>query len=395
MSQTNLRLLIFLCVSSLIVGGAHLYLYRRLVRDLTTHPRWRAAGMTVLATLAVLLLSERLVLQRAPGAAGSLLSAGVWIWFGLVAYLLLFLWTADLLSSGARLWRWAVSRSRGQAPKPVDPGRRLLLSRTVAGGAAAVTAGLGVYGTWRTFEAPLVEELSLKLPNLPRALDGLRIVQLSDIHVGGIVRRRFLDEMVRRVNALKPDLIAITGDIVDGSVEDLGPSIAALRELKARYGAFVVSGNHEYYSGWDEWAPAMEGLGLTVLRNRHVQVGDAGASLDLVGVDDWSQRDKADGYDLNAALANRDPSRAGVLLCHQPVEPEAAFQRGLGLQLSGHTHGGQMFPGTLLVNLRWPYSKGLYRVGSGALYVHRGTGFWGPPMRVGSPPEIANLVLTA
>jgi predicted MPP superfamily phosphohydrolase len=394
MSEVTKRLVLFLGVATLLVGGVHVYLYRRLVRDLTTRRRWRIAGLVVLSTLALLLLSARVLLHRIPGGVGTAIATGVWTWFGLVAYLLMFLWSADLLSGSVRLWRWGAAKLGGQAPVPVDESRRVLLSRAIAGGAAVVTGGMGVYGTWRTFEAPLVSEVAVKIPNLPRALDGFTIVQVSDIHVGGIVRRRFLDEMVQRCNALRPDLVAITGDLVDGEVDALAPSIAALRELKGRYGSYFVSGNHEYYSGWEEWAPALESMGIGVLRNRRVKIGDAGASFDLAGVDDWGRRG-VDGYDLDRALAGRDSGRAGVLLCHQPVEPEAAFKRGIGLQLSGHTHGGQMFPGTLLVGLRWQYSRGLYRVGDGALYVHRGTGFWGPPMRVGSPPEIAKITLVA
>ncbi len=389
------RIVLFLVISTLIVGGAHVYLYRRLVRDLSPGPLWRRVGVAVLGTLAFLLLGGRFFLYRVPGAFGTALATGVWIWFGLVAYLLMFLWSADLLALGTRLWRGATAKLRRTAAPPVDESRRVLLSRAVAGGAAVVTGGLGVYGTWRTFEPALVSEVPVRIPNLPRALEGLSIVQLSDVHVGGIVRRKFMDEMVARCNALRPDLVAITGDLVDGDVDELGHAVSALGNLKSRYGSFFVSGNHEYYSGWNEWAPALQSMGMTVLRNRRVVVGDAGGTIDLAGVDDWGRKDEPGGYDLKTALVGRDPSRAGVLLCHQPVDPDAAMNAGFGLQLSGHTHGGQMFPGTLLVGLRWPYSRGLYKVGNGALYVHRGTGFWGPPMRVGSPPEIAKLVLTA
>jgi predicted MPP superfamily phosphohydrolase len=200
---------------------------------------------------------------------------------------------------------------------------------------------------------------------------------------------------VRRCNALKPDLVAVTGDLVDGSVTDLGPHVAALRNLGSRFGTFFITGNHEYYSGDEEWCTALEGMGLTVLRNRHVTLGDAGGQLDLVGVDDWSagvERGRR-AYDLDRALAGRNKDRAAVLLAHQPRDFEKAVQNGIGLQLSGHTHGGQLFPGTLFIPMLWPRPAGHFTLGDGHLYVSRGTGFWGPPMRVGAPPEIVKVVL--
>jgi uncharacterized protein len=249
------------------------------------------------------------------------------------------------------------------------------------------------YGSWRAFHAPVVTELALKLPNLPKALDGLTIVQLSDIHVGAIIERRFMDEMVRRCNDLKPDVLAITGDLVDGDVPTLGPAVAALRALKAKYGSYFITGNHDFYSGDREWSEALTGMGLNVLRNRRVEIGDAGGSIDLVGVDDWSQAVR--GYDLEKAIAGRDPSRGAVLLAHQPRGFEEAVAKGIGLQLSGHTHGGQFFPGTAIAPMLFTYNAGHYTHGAGHIYVSRGAGFVGPPMRVGSPPEIVKLTLIA
>ncbi len=220
---------------------------------------------------------------------------------------------------------------------------------------------------------------------------------MSDLHIGDILGRPFLEELVRRCNALKPDLVAVTGDLVDGTVEHLTPAVAALQALTSRHGTYFIMGNHEYYSGDREWAAALTDMGIVVLRNRRVTLGDAGGRLDVVGVDDYGQRDARHGrgYDLDKALLGRDPSRAAVLLAHQPRGVKEALGRGVGLQLSGHTHGGQMFPVTLLVDATYRYSAGLYRVGEGHVYVSRGTGFWGPPMRIGSPPEITAVTLLA
>ncbi|HYX90913.1 MAG TPA: metallophosphoesterase, partial [Myxococcaceae bacterium] len=259
-----------------------------------------------------------------------------------------------------------------------------------------VSRGCGFWGPpMRLGSPPELTEVAVQLPGLPRALDGFSIVQLSDIHLGNLVERRFLEELVRRANALRPDLVAITGDLVDGNVPTLGPAVAALAELRARSGTFFVTGNHEYYSGDEEWTAFLQRMGVAVLRNRHVRIGDPGASFDLVGVDDWGARRIGRGYDLEAALAGRDPDQPAVLLAHQPANFREAARKGIGLQLSGHTHGGQVFPFTVFVRLAWEYPAGLYDLGASRIYVSRGCGFWGPPMRLGSPPELVKVVLTA
>jgi predicted MPP superfamily phosphohydrolase len=253
---------------------------------------------------------------------------------------------------------------------------------------------------WRAYHPPVVNEVAVRLPGLPRALDGFTIVQLSDIHVGPLIQRRFMDAMVAQANALKGDLVCITGDLVDGSVEELGFAAGALGNLRSRHGTYFVTGNHEYYSGDEEWSDALSRMGVTVLRNRHVRIGEPGASFDLVGVDDWAAQRSgypaSRSYDLAAATAGRDPSRASVLLAHQPAGwREQALKAGIGLQLSGHTHGGQYFPFNLVVSAVWEHPAGLYREGDGSLYVSRGTGFWGPPLRVAAPPEIVKVTLLA
>jgi uncharacterized protein len=277
---------------------------------------------------------------------------------------------------------------------PISPERRRFLARAAVGGAGVISAGFSAYGVQRAFAPPKIDEVPIRVPRLPQAFDGLRIVQVSDVHIGDVLGRPFLEDMVQRCNALKPDLVAVTGDLVDGRVEQLAPTISALQGLRSRWGTYFITGNHEFYSGDLAWCAALERMGLTVLRNRTVSLRDGDARLDLVGVDDYGQRDRARGWDLDAAVAGRDPETAAVLLAHQPQAVDEAMQKGIGLQLSGHTHGGQLFPITGLVTALWRYSAGLYRVGEGHVYVHRGTGFWGPPMRIGSPPEIAAITLT-
>lgn len=375
-------------VTALLSLG-HLYLYWRLLR-VTHAPRGlRRAGALALVLLGPGVLAARLLLAPRGWPWGGLLDAVQWTW--MVAGLLLL---GVLAAADVGLW----ARQR-LAPRAHVPERRRFLAQATAAGAVLATGGTVGYGFWRAYvAAPEVSEVVVRLPHLPRALEGFTLVQLSDVHVGSLIERRFMDELVARVNALRPDLVAITGDLVDGLPRDLGHAVAALQHLRSRAGTFFVTGNHEYHSNDLAWARALQGLGLQVLRNRGVRVGDAGGSFDLLGVDDWSggwrRRGRTD-YDLEHALQYGAPGRASVLLAHQPMNVEQVMARGVGLQLSGHTHGGQVFPMTALIGRRMPYVAGHYTVGEGQLYVSRGAGFWGPPLRIGSPPELVKVVLTA
>ncbi|MCE9670411.1 metallophosphoesterase [Myxococcus stipitatus] len=404
-----LRLFSFSMFIGLGAVLGHVYLYRRLVRPLVRARAARLVAMLLLGAMTVLLGFRRTLLDAIPGAFEGMVTVAMYTWMGTALCLVIVLGALDLVRGGLALTRLARRRARPPLPSPapearvsqpaeapVDEERRRFLGRALAGGAALAGSGLATYGNWRAFAPPVVTELAVRIPKLPRSLDGLTIVQLTDIHVGHFIQRRFMDELVRQTNALRPDLVAITGDLVDGDVPTLGNSVAALRALRSRFGSFFVTGNHDYYSGDEEWTAFLQTLDIQVLRNRHVRIGDAGGSFDLVGVDDWSgwRRRGTKGYDLDLALAGREPERASVLLAHQPANFKVAAERGVDLQISGHTHGGQLLPMTLLIGLAWEHSAGLYRQGDSHIYVSRGCGFWGPPMRVGSPPELVKLVLT-
>jgi predicted MPP superfamily phosphohydrolase len=248
---------------------------------------------------------------------------------------------------------------------------------------------------YSAYSAPEVSEINVRLERLPRALDGLRIVQLTDVHIGDILQRPFLEDIVARANRLRPDLVAITGDLVDGRVSHLAAAVSALSALQSRFGTFFVTGNHDYYSGEVAWCEALVKMGVTPLRNRCVTIGEPGAALDLLVVDDWNgRRSGRPGYDLHAALAGRTPERASVLLAHQPQNFDAVAAASVDLQLSGHLHGGQLFPMSAIISAVFPHSRGLYRSGSSHIYVSRGIGFWGPPMRIGSAPELTAVTLS-
>jgi predicted MPP superfamily phosphohydrolase len=209
--------------------------------------------------------------------------------------------------------------------------------------------------------------------------------------------RRFAADLVTRIEALAPDLIAVTGDLVDGPVAKLTDEVAPFAGLRARDGVWFVTGNHDHYSGAEPWVERLRALGLRVLRNEHVTLGDGGARFDLAGVEDHHARLVSEGWaeDLPAALEGRDASRPVVLLAHDPSTFKQASRLGVDLQLSGHTHGGQIWPFSLLVRLAVPFLAGLYERGNSKLYVSRGTGFWGPPMRLLAPAEVTEIVLRA
>ncbi|MBZ4421909.1 metallophosphoesterase [Myxococcus sp. RHSTA-1-4] len=387
-------LLFFIPVLLLLAAG-HVYLYRRLVRDMTPRRGPRLAAQGVFAVGFAGALGARAFGAVLPSEASRIVGLVFLAWMGLVLYLLAFTLAADLLRNVSR-WRASRRASTAAGPSaPESPERREFLGRGLALGAGLAGASVSSYGGWRAFHPPDVRDVPVRLPGLPRALEGFTLVHLTDIHIGGVLQRRFVDELVSRTNALKPDLIAITGDLVDGSVEGLGPFVSGFGNLRARHGTFFVTGNHDYYSDADAWVSFLERLGIHVLRNRSVSIGDSGASFDLAGVDDWSAHRLGEpGYDLDAALRDVRPDRASVLLAHQPSNFDEVARRGVGLQVSGHTHGGQMFPGTILGDVIWgDRNAGLSQMDRSLLYVSRGCGFVGPPMRVGAPPEIARLVL--
>ena len=261
-----------------------------------------------------------------------------------------------------------------------------LSTRAMSSAALAAAVVLGVIG-FAQARRPRVVRLPIAIDNLPEELDGYRIVQWSDVHVGPMIQRGFLACLVARTNALRADAIAITGDLIDGPLHDLREHVQPLRDLQARDGVFFVTGNHEYYWRFGDWQRELESLGLVFLKNEHRVVRD---KLVIAGVTDPAGQKP----DVRAALAAAPRDAVKVLLAHRPQAAEAASKVGVDLQLSGHTHGGQFFPFNLLIRWFQPVVRGLHRVGAGTqLYVSRGTGYWGPPSRLGVGGEITILEL--
>jgi len=395
----TLSFAIFFAVAISVVGGMHFYIWTRLVRDTDVGEPWRRLLTIGIVAAAVAVPISFFLMRARAGALADGFVFGAMLWMGIAFFLLSTLVVVDLLrlaSSGVgALTDWL----RNAPEAPADPERRLLVARAVAGGAVLAAGGAAAFSVSSALGDPQIHEVPVKLARLPRRLSGLSIAQITDLHIGRTIGEEEVRRVVAATNALRPDVIALTGDFVDGSIGMLSAAVAPLATLSARYGVYFVTGNHEYYSGAAAWVEHFRKLGIRVLRNERVEIGDRGASIDLAGIDDWRSAGMVPGHgpDLAAAVAGRDPDRSLVLLAHQPRGVEAAAQAGVELQVSGHTHGGQIFPFTLATALVFPYLHGLYPVAEShgsQIFVSRGTGYWGPPMRLGSPPEIAHIVLT-
>ena len=246
-----------------------------------------------------------------------------------------------------------------------------------------------------------VKRIDIPITGLPDALNGFTIVQITDVHVGPTIKGEYVSRIVRRVNNLAADAVAITGDVVDNTVDILSDQTAPLGQLRARHGSFVVTGNHEYYSGADDWMAEFRRLGLRTLSDEHVVINHDGAQLVMAGVNDYSAISRnpnetspeLNGSDPAKAIAGSPSGAPKILLAHQPRSATAAEEAGFDLQLSGHTHGGQFWPWNLFVRMQQPFTAGLHRLGKLWVYTSRGTGYWGPPKRFGAPSEITLIRL--
>lgn len=380
---------------------AHAYVAARLVQGLGLPPAGLALGLSLVASGAWLTpKAMRGNVYRADGRPDPLgIMAQVWI--GFFSSLLVLTVLRDLMLLFERVLVHFFTAP--EAVQAVQAAGAAASAWVVLGVATLVTA-VGFSNARRTAS---VVRVDVPIEGLSRMLHGFTIAQVSDLHVGPTIRRTQMQRLVAAVNGLKPDAIAITGDLVDGSVHDLAPHVAPLRELSARHGVYVATGNHEYYAGALPWIEHLTSLGLRVLLNEHVvlRVGSALAQTDedegarslvLAGVCDYDAVHFVPEHRTDPFKALEGaPMHAGVrvLLAHQPRSAKEAEEAGFDLQLSGHTHGGQIWPWGHLVILQQPFTAGLYRLRKMWVYVSRGTGYWGPPTRLGAPSEITLIRL--
>ncbi|MGB6240918.1 MAG: metallophosphoesterase [Castellaniella sp.] len=373
-------------VLPLVTGLIWLYVLWRFVWPLP----WGAASRVALAVVLLMAIQYHQITGRFFGSLGSpelpqwVLIGLAWA-FGSVLLLALLLLVRDIVG----VLVWLPARGAG----------RLILQgqgvRLTVGGLALVLSAIGV---WQAVKIPTVRTVAITIPGLPAAFEGYRIAQLTDLHASRLLPQYWQAAVVARANQLKPDLIVMTGDLADGSPEARAADVRPFQDLRARDGVLAIPGNHEYYADYVRWMAAYRALGLTMLENSHVLLHRDGAELAVAGLTD--RQAGAFGLprpDLHAALQGIPAGVRVILLDHRPGAAPTNAQAGVVLQLSGHTHGGQILGPHLLT--RWAnngFVSGLYRVGDMTLYVSNGTGLWnGLAIRLGRPSEITQIVLRA
>ncbi|MEO5878252.1 MAG: metallophosphoesterase [Streptosporangiaceae bacterium] len=390
-----MAILLMVVVVVALVAGLHWYLWRRLVGD-TSRP---GTGFRRLGTVLIFVLPVLTLTGLAAGRAGApmwlerVLGWPGFLWMAFALYLFLSL----LVSEAVR--PLIMRRSAAPGPEPAaapviedaELSRRLVVARGVALTAGVVAAATVGYGLHEASTPPRVLRVRVPLAKLPRSGHGFRIAVVSDIHLSAVAGRAHCRRIVDVVNSTQADLIAIVGDLVDGDVPHLASAAAPLAGLRARQGAFFVTCNHEYFSGAEQWLDHVRELGIRPLVNERVALG----AFDLAGVNDIQGEREGQGPDFGRALGDRDRTRAAVLMAHQPVVIHDAVEHGVDLQLSGHTHGGQLWPGPYLAELANPTVAGLERYRDTQLFVSRGAGTWGPPVRVGAPSDVTVIELVS
>ncbi len=368
--MTTWRFVVFLLVVLAVWTVMHLYVVSRLWGLPAIPGAWWHRGLVIAAVALWLSFPLGQLLARSLGRAAAPIEFAGAAWVGILFMLLVMLLAADVVTG----FGWLL---------PARPARQVALL------AAAV---LSVVGLVQALRAPVVEEHQVAVRNLRPELDGFRLVQLSDVHLGPFLRSRWLEARLAQVDALRPDLIVVTGDLLDQDAALSEALVPWLQRLRAPHGVWGVTGNHEFYAGLDRSLAVFRAANIEVLRDRSAE---AAPGLVLAGVDDLTARRQYGMSDhaVDRTLANRPPGTT-IFLCHSPWEVERAAELGADLMLSGHTHDGQIWPFTYLVRLMYPYVAGRYGVNGMTLIVSRGTGFWGPPMRLFKRAEITLITLT-
>jgi uncharacterized protein len=369
------------------IAVLHAYIGWRLVPVFAPWPLLCAAVAALVLASAIATLATSLLLRRiALSPWGDSLAWVGYLFAGLFSSVLILTVLRDVVLIGSALLHW-IRPTLAAWPQ---------LGTITAACVVIISLFVTITGLFQARRTPGITRVDVPITNLPAALDGFTIAQISDIHIGPTIKSDYLRTVVAEVNALDADMVAITGDLIDGPVERLIGEVAPISGLSSRHGSFFVTGNHEYYHGAGAWMTALRALNMRVLANEHVVVNHAGTPVVIGGVTDFgsAQFDPRQPSDPKAAIAGA-PTRAGVriLLAHQPRSAAAAADAGFDLQLSGHTHGGQFLPWGLFVPMQQPFVQGLDRLRSLWVYTNRGTGYWGPPNRFGVPSEITLLRL--
>ncbi len=391
MSKT-LALIIFLCVSILVISSIHYYLWIKMVSDTGLSSTFKYFGTLCLVVLCLSIPAAEIAYRMLPLKFSYPVLWGAYFWLGIM---MLFFF-AFLFTDVVHLLVFIYSKLPGTEESIANPDRREFIFRIVVCGVSALVLGLSFIGVKNYYTDAVVTKINISLDGLPEIFKGFKIVQISDLHIGQMMTGKALSRIVNRVNELKPDMIAITGDIADGPLENLIDEISPLKNLKAKKGVYFVTGNHEYYNGVKKWTRAIAESGIKVLNNENIEIRAGGDSFYLAGVTDYRAKTFGSKFasDCKKALAGINNGSKKILLAHQPVTAIKASEYGADLVLAGHTHGGQIWPFTYLVDLHQPFLKGVYKLNNTKIYVNQGTGGWGPPMRLGTFNEITEIILS-
>jgi len=392
--------LIFFAISTLLAT----YITLRLFSRAEFRRIWKIA--IAFGIVGTLFLPVILIILRRAGFDNRLIDVLVWSGYlgvGFLSFVFTYLVIRDLLWLPAGAFNKIKARISKSAQKkavsnPIEnPSRRGFLVNSMNYGIMAVAAGSTGYGIAEAKQTPEVKEVPVTITDLPEDFEAFRIVQITDLHISPTFRRSCVEEIVEVVNTLNADIVALTGDLVDGTVEQLAYDVAPLGKIKSTMGNYFVTGNHEYYSGVIEWIEEVRRLGFSVLINEHRIITSGKRKMLLAGVTDYREGRMLPEHrsDPHKALKAAPVADIKILLAHQPKNIFDASRAGYDLQICGHTHGGQFFPWNLLVGFTQPYVSGLHKHENTQIYVSRGTGYWGPPMRVGSPSEITLIKLVS
>jgi hypothetical protein len=393
------QMIVFFLIAFLILALGYGYVGWRLIPPLQLTTPWNWLAWTALIILLALPpVALALAMRRVENGFVEAMSSLAYVSLGFFSVLITMVLLRDVLwmaSAGVQKVMALVGSARATEVMLPDPERRRFLIRSMSVGIASVATALTAYGYYEARRRPAIVQIDVPLPNLPADFDGFRIVQITDIHAGLTVKRDFIETVVAQVKDLNADLVAFTGDLADGSVPHLREYVAPLAELSAPFGKYFITGNHEYYSGVEPWVEEAKRLGFDVLLNEHRVVQKGSGHILLAGVTDFSggQFMPSHASSPEAAIANAPTNVVKILLAHQPKSIREAARVGFDLQISGHTHGGQFFPWNLAAALDQPFIAGLHKFHKLWIYVSKGTGYWGPPLRIGARSEITVITL--
>ncbi len=389
----TLMFIIFFSTVTIIILSIHYYLWLRLIRDTGLSGLYKDIGTYSLIAFTlsfpIALLADRIL----PLKYSFPLLWLSYLWIGAMMLLFFLLFSIDMI----KIVIYIFQKLTMAGEEIANPERREFVSGLIASAASTIVLISSGIGVKNYYSNAVVKKFNVSLKGLPEALKGFKIVQISDLHLGQMMTKTTLEQIVDQVNSLKPDLIAITGDLADGSTAKLLNEANPLKNLKAKKGIYFVTGNHEYYSGVENWTLAINKMGIKVLNNENIKIRREDDYFYLAGVTDHEGKNfgREHASDFKKALSGLENGKKKILLAHQPIAVQKASEYGTDLVLAGHTHGGQIWPFNYLVYLQQPYLKGFYDYNGTKLYVNQGTGCWGPPVRLGSKNEITQIILNS